>query len=37
MSTSIDIDIGGTFTDCYVTRRPAGCKTQSTTYDLRSA
>jgi N-methylhydantoinase A/oxoprolinase/acetone carboxylase beta subunit len=36
MSASIDIDIGGTFTDCYVTRdgRRVWCKTRTTSYDL---
>ena len=36
MTASIDIDIGGTFTDCYVTRnsRRTWCKTRTTGYDL---
>lgn len=36
MSATIDVDIGGTFTDCYVTRDDARvwCKTRTTTYDL---
>jgi len=36
MSASIDIDIGGTFTDCFVTYdgRRVWCKTRTTTYDL---
>jgi N-methylhydantoinase A/oxoprolinase/acetone carboxylase beta subunit len=36
MTASIDIDIGGTFTDCYVTLgdRRVWCKTRTTTYDL---
>jgi N-methylhydantoinase A/oxoprolinase/acetone carboxylase beta subunit len=36
MSASIDIDIGGTFTDCFVTHegQRIWCKTRTTTYDL---
>jgi N-methylhydantoinase A/oxoprolinase/acetone carboxylase beta subunit len=36
MSSAIDIDIGGTFTDCYVTRdgERIWCKTRTTAYDL---
>ena len=36
MSSTIDVDIGGTFTDCYVThgRERVWCKTRTTTYDL---
>ena len=36
MSATIDIDIGGTFTDCYVTQdsRHVWCKTRTTGYDL---
>ncbi len=36
MNASIDIDIWGTFTDCYVTydSRRVWCKTRTTTYDL---
>lgn len=36
MSASIDIDIGGTFTDCFVTydSQRVWCKTRTTTYDL---
>ena len=36
MSASIDIDIGGTFTDCFVTRdgQRIWCKTRTTAYDL---
>jgi N-methylhydantoinase A/oxoprolinase/acetone carboxylase beta subunit len=36
MKAAIDIDIGGTFTDCYVTYdgRRVWCKTRTTTYDL---
>lgn len=36
MTASIDIDIGGTFTDCYVSygERRVWCKTRTTTYDL---
>ena len=36
MSATIDVDIGGTFTDCYVTYdgTPVWCKTRTTTYDL---
>jgi N-methylhydantoinase A/oxoprolinase/acetone carboxylase beta subunit len=36
MTTSIDIDIGGTFTDCYVGHdgQRIWCKTRTTTYDL---
>ena len=34
--TSIDIDIGGTFTDCFITRNgeQVWCKTRTTAYDL---
>ena len=34
--TSIDIDIGGTFTDCFITRdrEQFWCKARTTTYDL---
>ena len=34
--TSIDIDIGGTFTDCFITRdrEQVWCKARTTTYDL---
>ena len=36
MATSIDIDIGGTFTDCYVRAdgETAWCKTRTTGHDL---
>jgi N-methylhydantoinase A/oxoprolinase/acetone carboxylase beta subunit len=36
MRASIDIDIGGTFTDCYVSHdgHRVWCKTRTTTYDL---
>src|SRR5579863_8598239 len=36
MSATIDVDIGGTFTDCYVThgQRRVWCKTRTTAYDL---
>ena len=36
MSGSIDIDIGGTFTDCYISHddHHTWCKTRTTTYDL---
>ena len=36
MNASIDIDIGGTFTDCFVTygEQTAWCKTRTTAYDL---
>lgn len=36
MTTSIDVDIGGTFTDCYVSQqgRQVWCKTRTTPYDL---
>ncbi|HEY1367379.1 MAG TPA: hydantoinase/oxoprolinase family protein [Gaiellaceae bacterium] len=36
MTGSIDIDIGGTFTDCYVSHegRRIWCKTRTTAYDL---
>ena len=36
MSASIDIDIGGTFTDCFLTRdaERIWCKTRTTAYDL---
>ncbi|MDX6235009.1 MAG: N-methylhydantoinase, partial [Nocardioidaceae bacterium] len=36
MKASIDIDIGGTFTDCFVTlgEQTAWCKTRTTGYDL---
>ena len=36
MSATIDVDIGGTFTDCYVTHGATRvwCKTRTTTYDL---
>jgi N-methylhydantoinase A/oxoprolinase/acetone carboxylase beta subunit len=36
MSASIDIDIGGTFTDCYVARGDSRvwCKTRTTAFDL---
>ena len=36
MSTSIDIDIGGTFTDCFAVLdgRQVWCKTRTSTYDL---
>ena len=36
MTASIDIDIGGTFTDCYVAHagRRTWCKTRTTAYDL---
>jgi N-methylhydantoinase A/oxoprolinase/acetone carboxylase beta subunit len=36
MNASIDIDIGGTFTDCHVSYdgRRVWCKTRTTTYDL---
>ncbi len=36
MSAAIDVDIGGTFTDCYVTYggRHVWCKTRTTAYDL---
>jgi N-methylhydantoinase A/acetophenone carboxylase len=36
MSATIDVDIGGTFTDCYVTHDSdrVWCKTRTTTYDL---
>src|SRR5438552_1456993 len=39
MSSTIDVDIGGTFTDCYVThgRERVWCKTRTTTYDLSVA
>jgi N-methylhydantoinase A/oxoprolinase/acetone carboxylase beta subunit len=36
MSTAIDIDIGGTFTDCYIARGDVNvwCKARTTSYDL---
>ena len=36
MNATIDVDIGGTFTDCYVTHegRRVWCKTRTTAYDL---
>jgi N-methylhydantoinase A/oxoprolinase/acetone carboxylase beta subunit len=36
MSATIDVDIGGTFTDCYVSYEDqrVWCKTRTTTYDL---
>jgi N-methylhydantoinase A/oxoprolinase/acetone carboxylase beta subunit len=36
LSATIDVDIGGTFTDCYVTRdgTRVWCKTRTTAYDL---
>ena len=36
MSATIDVDIGGTFTDCFVTYGATRiwCKTRTTTYDL---
>jgi N-methylhydantoinase A/oxoprolinase/acetone carboxylase beta subunit len=36
VSATIDVDIGGTFTDCYVAREGTRvwCKTRTTTYDL---
>lgn len=36
MTAAIDIDIGGTFTDCYVTlgERRVWCKTRTTAFDL---
>lgn len=36
MSASVDVDIGGTFTDCFVRYQDqvAWCKTRTTTYDL---
>ena len=36
MSTAIDIDIGGTFTDCYIARGDTSvwCKARTTGYDL---
>ena len=39
MKATIDIDIGGTFTDCYVTHgdRRVWCKTRTTAYDLSVA
>jgi N-methylhydantoinase A len=34
--TAIDIDIGGTFTDCYIVRGDTNvwCKARTTAYDL---
>ncbi len=39
MKATIDVDIGGTFTDCYVTHgdRRVWCKTRTTAYDLSVA
>ena len=39
MNATIDVDIGGTFTDCYVTHgdRRVWCKTRTTAYDLSVA
>ncbi len=39
MKATIDVDIGGTFTDCYVTYgdRRVWCKTRTTAYDLSVA
>ena len=39
MKATIDVDIGGTFTDCYLTHgdRRVWCKTRTTAYDLSVA
>jgi N-methylhydantoinase A/oxoprolinase/acetone carboxylase beta subunit len=39
VNATIDVDIGGTFTDCYVTHgdRRVWCKTRTTAYDLSVA